>query len=106
VVLTTGYLLCPISWWNDVFLNLPLAYLIASIFARFFPPLTTAYWLSNLLGMALMHIAAIGLARNWRLKPIQITQNLLIALGYTILLLILFRLGVLKPVFARWKNRG
>ena len=31
IVAVIGYLLSPLSWWNDTFVNLPLAYLFASL---------------------------------------------------------------------------
>ncbi len=58
-----GYILSPASWWNDAFVNIPLAYLIAWLASRLFP--TTgfpwlfggAYLATNVLGMIMMHFS-------------------------------------------------
>ncbi|PSO47382.1 MAG: hypothetical protein BRC33_12940 [Cyanobacteria bacterium SW_9_44_58] len=54
-----GYLLSPLSWWNDLFFNLPIAYgfayLFNWIFADAFIILTViGYWLSNIIGILMM----------------------------------------------------
>ena len=62
IVAIIGYLLSPLSWWNDVFVNVPLAYLFALPFsliyeALYLPAFLLGYWLSNLLGFLLLHRA-------------------------------------------------
>lgn len=54
-----GYMLSPLSWWNDLFFNLPIAYGFAYILtwwhrAWFAPAIALGYWLSNVLGFVLM----------------------------------------------------
>lgn len=54
-----GYLLSPLSWWNDLFFNLPIAYGFAyglTWWHRewFAPAIALGYWLSNVLGFVLM----------------------------------------------------
>ncbi|MGF1536174.1 MAG: hypothetical protein ACFB4J_06775 [Elainellaceae cyanobacterium] len=54
-----GYMLSPLSWWNDLFFNLPIAlafgYGVGWIFPGWFLPGTVAgYWLSNVLGILMM----------------------------------------------------
>ncbi len=34
IVAVVGYLLSPLSWWNDLFVNVPLAYLFALPFSQ------------------------------------------------------------------------
>ncbi len=63
-----GYLLSPLSWWNDLFINAPLAYLFASIFKHFTPLgfsllFSIGYCLSNILGILLMKLS-ISLSRR------------------------------------------
>jgi hypothetical protein len=55
-----GFWLSPLSPWNDVFTNVPLAYLFGFVFSFFYPPaffplVVLGYWLSNVLGFVLMH---------------------------------------------------
>jgi hypothetical protein len=61
-----GYMLSPLSWWNDVFFNLPIAlvvgYGVAWLWPDWFWPGTIAgYWLSNVLGMVMMQWGATDL---------------------------------------------
>jgi len=55
-----GFMLSPLSWWNDAFVNLPLAvgfgWLVALIYRPAFEGAVIAgYWLTNVLGLVLMH---------------------------------------------------
>ncbi len=57
---TIGFILSPLSWWNDLLVNIPLAYLFAWPFGAlnerlFLPALVFGYWLTNIIGMLLLH---------------------------------------------------
>lgn len=59
-MITAGYLLSPLSWWNDLFVNIPIAYLFAFGFgiihkSLFVPMLIIGYWITNVAGFMLMH---------------------------------------------------
>ena len=100
VVATAGYLLSPLSWWNDVFVNIPIAYVLAMPFSLanerlFVPALIFSYWLTNLAGLLLLrtglsHLADRGKARHSRREVI------LASLLYTLILACLAATGVLK----------
>lgn len=58
-----GFMLSPLSWWNDLFVNVPLAFGAAwaidavlrtgaDAFSWYF---IAAYWLTNLAGFLIMH---------------------------------------------------
>src|SRR3974390_863363 len=54
-----GYMLSPLSWWNDLFVNVPLALVFAWTISFFYKPafvasLIVGYWLTNVLGFVLM----------------------------------------------------
>lgn len=56
-----GFILSPLSWWNDLLVNIPLAYLLAWPLGRiseklFIPALVIGYWITNVAGFMLMHI--------------------------------------------------
>ena len=56
-------MLSPLSWWNDVFFNLPIALVIgygASWLNPqwFFPGTVIGYWLSNVIGMVMLQFGA------------------------------------------------
>src|SRR2546421_12950706 len=60
---TIGFILSPLSWWNDLFVNVPLAVAFAwivSLFdkAAFEWSLIVGYWLTNIAGLILMHKGA------------------------------------------------
>lgn len=76
VGLGLGYLLSPLSWWNDVVFNLPIAYGFAYLVTLgqrqwLWPATVIGYWLSNVLGMVMMQWGAADLVMgdresNWR----------------------------------------
>ena len=58
-----GFMLSPLSWWNDLFVNVPIALAFAWIISLFYKPafdaaLVFGYWLTNVLGFVLMHKGA------------------------------------------------
>ncbi len=68
-----GFILSPLSWWNDAFVNLPLAYAFGYLCALFdkelFLPATIfGYWLSNIIGFILMH-HGLRAARSQERRP-------------------------------------
>ncbi len=61
-----GYMLSPLSWWNDLVFNLPIAlvfgYGVSWLNPHWFIPGTiVGYWLSNVLGMVMMQFGAVDL---------------------------------------------
>src|SRR6266576_1363720 len=55
-----GFMLSPLSWWNDAFVNLPLAlgfgWLVALVHRPAFEGgVIFGYWLTNVLGLVLLH---------------------------------------------------
>ncbi len=59
-----GYMLSPLSWWNDIFFNLPIALVFGYGVAWFQPDwffsgTILGYWLSNVIGMVMMQFGAI-----------------------------------------------
>lgn len=89
-----GFILSPLSWWNDLVVNVPLAYLFSLPFtllheSLFLPAFIIGYWLTNLLGFLLMHIGFSGI-HDFR-------QALFISLLYTLLVAILVIAGVIPP---------
>ncbi len=100
-----GFMLSPLSWWNDLFVNVPLALAFAWIISLFWPTAFTAsfvlgYWLTNVLGFILMQKGAQQAASAER-KPYtrrQLIADLGISLAYTLLIIALIKHGVLKPL--------
>ncbi len=97
IVAAVGWLLSPLSWWNDLVVNVPLAYLFAVPFSLFderlyVPAFTLGYWLTNVIGFVLLHKGVAGMVSRRRAS---LRRDLLIATGYTILVAVAASLGCL-----------
>jgi hypothetical protein len=104
IVATVGYLLSPLSWWNDLFINIPLAYLFASLVSLasrrlFAPGMVVGYWLTNVIGLFMLHRGGTDLLAKSGAKPRRksIWADLAIGTGYTALIAVLVFSGILKP---------
>ncbi len=102
LLISIGYLLSPLSWWNDLFINFPLAYLFAclcSLFSSrlFIPGIIAGYWLTNITGLLFIHFASLRLAGVKRFTRRQWLINGLISTGYSLLILLLVMRRILKP---------
>ena len=101
-----GYLLSPLSWWNDAFVNLPLAVAFGWLVSLFYPPAFGAsvilgYWLTNLLGFVLLHQGARHMLLDEKLAPRPrqaLARDLVVSLVYTALIVILVRLKIIQPL--------
>ena len=107
-----GFMLSPLSWWNDLFVNVPLAVGFAWLVSLVYKPAFIAaaivgYWLTNVLGFVLLHKGA-QKAFTEGDKPYtrrRLVRDLLISLLYTLLIVALVKLGVRKPVTDYFKDR-
>jgi len=113
MIVFIGFLLSPLSWWNDAFINLPLAvgfgWLVSLVYKPAFEfAVVFGYWATNLLGFFMMHkgIKAMRSEPDQAALRREIRQDLLISLAYTLLLVVLFKLGVLQPLADYWKTMG
>jgi uncharacterized membrane protein len=100
-----GYMLSPLSWWNDLFVNVPLALAFAwviSLFSKraFMPSLVVGYWLTNVVGFILLHKGAeqILSTQPKRYSRRDLAKDVAISLLYTVVIVVLVQRGVLKPV--------
>ena len=105
VVALIGYMLSPLSWWNDAFVNLPLALAFAWLISAFYKPAFAAavilgYWLTNVLGFVLMHKGAQQMLsdKSQRYSRRELVKDVLVSLAYTIVIVVLIKVGVLKPI--------
>jgi hypothetical protein len=106
-----GYMLSPLSWWNDLFVNVPLALGFAWVVSFFYRPafepcVILGYWLTNVLGFFLMHKGAQQILsekqRNYSRR--DLLRDVAISLLYTGIIVILIQTGVLKPVQAYFQG--
>jgi hypothetical protein len=105
IVAFIGFMLSPLSWWNDLFVNVPLALAFAWLVSWFYKPafgasVVLGYWLTNVLGFILMHKGAqtIVSERPARYTRRDLLRDLAISLFYTALIVALVKFGVLKPI--------
>ena len=100
-----GYMLSPLSWWNDLFVNWPIAFAFAWVAGWFFKPAFTAslilaYWLTNLLGFVLMQKGGAKIISQDD-PPYSrkcLCRDLAISVLYTLLIVALVRMGVIAPI--------
>ena len=94
-----GFILSPLSWWNDVFINIPLAYGFAWLIARlinvfwgvhrylFVGLFVCGYFLTNLAGFLMIHYS-LSPANGKKEHPIKqilvslLYTSIIVALGY------------------------
>jgi hypothetical protein len=100
-----GFMLSPLSWWNDLFVNVPLALAFAWIVSFFYKPafqasLIVGYWLTNVAGFFLMHKGAqqVVSGRKTKYTRRDLLRDVSVSLLYTALIVALVKLGILKPV--------
>ncbi|MFA6514372.1 MAG: hypothetical protein WCT50_03760 [Patescibacteria group bacterium] len=102
-IVTLGYLLSPLSWWNDLFLNIPIAYGFALLFSliskNFFAPMMViGYWITNIAGFILMHQGAKKLldSDTTRYTKKELIKDLIFSILYTLVIVILIKLEWIK----------
>jgi hypothetical protein len=101
--LVIGYLLSPLSFWNDLFFNLPIAYFFGYVCSLLSPDLLLpcsiiGYWLSNIAGILLMQVGAVDVFQN-QPKERNLKKELLMGLAssaiYTLVILALIQFKIL-----------
>jgi len=105
IMAVAGFMLSPLSWWNDLFVNVPLAVAFAWVVSLFYRPafntcVVLGYWLTNVLGFVLMHKGAQKVISDADTKYSRrdLLRDLGVSLLYTSLIVILIKFGVLKPI--------
>lgn len=96
-LVTVGFILSPLTWWNDLVVNVPLAYLVSIPFSLigeefFLPGFIFGYWLTNLLGFVLLHWGSQGLIKNKYYAP-NIKHSLIISFTYSAIIIIMVMFG-------------
>ncbi|WP_411964242.1 hypothetical protein [Haloferax sp. YSMS24] len=97
-----GFVLSPLSWWNDVVVNLPLAYafgIAVALISRewFLPGVIVGYWLTNIVGFVLLHKGAIDVVAD-EPEPYttrRLAKDIFVSVVYTVLVAALVWFGVL-----------
>ena len=103
LIFISGYFLSPASWWNDAVVNLPLAWLAASVAELVLPcsfqlAVIVCYWASNLAGILMMLWSGHRLLGIKREKRFEIVNAVTISILYTIIVYFLLRLQIISPL--------
>jgi hypothetical protein len=105
ILAIVGFMLSPLSWWNDLVVNVPLALAFAWVVSLFYKPAfevscIVGYLLTNVLGFVLMHKGAqrASSGQNKKYSRRDLIRDAAISLLYTGLIVVLLKLGVFKPV--------
>ena len=98
-----GWLLSPLTFWNDSFVNIPISYIMANIFIKILPAnflllLLAFYWLSNGLGLLLMYAGGKKIVEEKKSLVRSVLTILATIAIYTLVLFALERIGILKPI--------
>jgi hypothetical protein len=105
ILAVIGFMLSPLSWWNDLFVNVPLALAFAWLVSLVYRPafeisLIIGYWLTNVLGFVLLHKGTQKMisAEQKKYSGRSLMKDLGISLAYTGLIVGLVKAGILKPI--------
>jgi multisubunit Na+/H+ antiporter MnhG subunit len=111
ILAVIGYMLSPLSWWNDMFVNVPLALVFAWLVSFSYRPAFEAcvivgYWLTNALGLVLMHKGAhkVLSEKDKAYSSRDLLRDVGISLLYTALIVMLLKLKILQPIEYYFKN--
>jgi hypothetical protein len=103
-LLVLGFLLSPLSFWNDLFFNLPIAYCFGYACSLLNPNLLlpcsiAGYWLSNIVGILLMQVGAVdvlqGQPKERNLKK-ELLTGLVSSTVYSLVILALVQFKILQ----------
>ncbi len=95
-----GYLLSPLSFWNDLFINFPIAFVFAffagliskSLFA---PVMIVAYWITNVLGFVLIQKGIVKIKGDkHRYDRKDFLRDIAFSALYTVIIVVLIWKGV------------
>ena len=100
-VFFVGWVLSPFTFWNDVFVNIPIAYICANLFVRAFPApfivtLIVFYWLSNAIGILMMFFSGRSIFKDMATRRRELIKLAVTIVLYSALLIILHKIGILK----------
>lgn len=98
-----GWLLSPMCWWNDLLINLPLAWGFARLLQLwrpdwFAPGLVIGYWLSNVIGILLMQSGAVAALKRDPAETDprrELLTGLLTSTAYTLVVVLLVKHGLI-----------
>lgn len=102
IIFFIGWLLSPLTFWNDAFVNIPIAYLLATLTIRFIKADFSAlvlvfYWLTNIIGIVVMVISGKAIIKDRKEALREILMLLVTIVSYSLVILLLVKTGLIKP---------
>lgn len=98
-----GWMLSPLTFWNDIFVNIPISYLCAALAIRFIRAdflllVLIFYWLSNGFGILMMFASGKSIMQDKSNRLDALKTLLLTILIYSTIIILLGKFGILKPI--------
>jgi len=98
-----GWLLSPFTFWNDCFINIPLAYLMANLTIKiikvdFLMTVVVYYWVTNILGVILMYMTGRELLSKTSSIVREAVKLVAAMIIYSAALVALYHFNILKPL--------
>jgi hypothetical protein len=102
-----GFMLSPLSWWNDLFVNVPLALVFAWLVGLFYKPAfeiawVIGYWLTNVAGFVLMQKGAKRMFSTGAPEPKysrrDFAKDMAVSLLYTALIVVLIKFKIIQQI--------
>lgn len=96
-----GFILSPVSWWNDLIVNFPLSYVMAIPFGLinrnlFLPMFIVSYWVTNILGLLLMHFGIKGvISGDQKITKGELIKTIVFCVLYSLLITALVQFKIL-----------
>ena len=97
-----GYLLSPLSFWNDLFFNLPIAYCFGYLCSwitpnLFLPATIIGYWLSNIVGILMMQAGVLDVVQDQSRRNLkkELMTGILSSTVYSLVILALVHFKIL-----------
>ena len=104
IIATIGYILSPLSWWNDAFVNIPISYAVASLIALIDRKLFTSsfiltYLVTNIVGLVMLHYGVEGVVKEKvTLTRRKILEYIVVSTVYTLAISILALNDIIGPL--------
>jgi hypothetical protein len=110
ILFTVGFILSPLTWWNDIVINLPLSYVLAQLLklidqSIFNISFIIIYWMTNLSGLLLMHYGG-KLSLDRESTENRLIKFLLVSAFYTLLIFVLIHFDIVKNPLHYISNSG
>lgn len=103
ILFFTGWLLSPLTVWNDAIINIPIAYVCASMLHKALPLdfsflVILFYWGTNIAGILLLYLSGRNIIKEKKAGVLSVLKTLLI---YSVILVVIDTIFKLKPIIVR-----